>query len=219
MPTLTTRVSGPAAIVGGLLWVAVVLLHAARPVGCVGAGCAVSRMRSPGPWEAPLLVAAALLLGVAAAALVTAARATGRWGRLGRRGVLAAAAGFVVLALGGGLQSLVYGGDWSAMPLFVGPGILLASVRLVLVGVAVLRARVISSWAGVALVAGGAAMLASNEQTALVLFFLPFGVGWVMVGIAMLTARGAAEPSREPAKGHEHAKGPSMRKARARERP
>jgi hypothetical protein len=50
--------------------------------------------------------------------------------------------------------------------------------------VALLRSRYLPAWASAALLVGGALLILVNEQTARVLFAVPFGLAWVLVGVA-----------------------------------
>ena len=98
------------------------------------------------------------------------------------------------LRLGGGLaQALVFGGDFPAMPLVVVPGLLAVICGAVLLGIAVLRARVLPRWVGALLIAGALALLVFNEQNERVFLGIPFGAAWVAVGYALWTVRDALE--------------------------
>jgi hypothetical protein len=86
------------------------------------------------------------------------------------------------------------------MPYFVIPGVLALVVGFVLLGIAVLRARVVPRWAAVLLIVGTLAMLGFNDQNALALMAIPNGIGWMAVGYVLWSGRGeeAREPARTP---------------------
>ena len=84
------------------------------------------------------------------------------------------------------------------MPYFVIPGVLALVVGFVLLGIAVLRARVVPRWAAVLLIVGTLAMLGFNDQNARALMAVPNGVAWVAVGYVLWSGRG--EVARQPAR-------------------
>src|SRR5688572_20780325 len=143
--SILARVSGPAAVLGGLLWVVNVVVHALKPQGCVAAECDLPgwTMREGGPLFDTLFLGAVLLMGLGAAALVARARRAGRFARLGRLGLGGGIAGLAWLLAGGLVQALFFAGDSPYMPLFIIPGVLAQIVGVLLLGVAVLRARVL----------------------------------------------------------------------------
>ncbi len=81
------------------------------------------------------------------------------------------------------------------MPYFVIPGVLALVVGFVLLGIAVLRARVVPRWAAVLLIVGTLAMLGFNDQNALALMAIPFGIAWIAVGYVLWSGRGE-QPAR-----------------------
>ena len=83
------------------------------------------------------------------------------------------------------------------MPYFVVPGVLALVVGFVLLGVAILLARVLPPWAALLLIVGALAMLGFNEQTARVLMAIPLGVAWVVVGYVLWS--GVDAPTGQPA--------------------
>lgn len=184
------RWSGLASILGGALWITGAVLTASRPRGCIGDECAFRPMRETGPLDATLFLLAVLLLAVGVAGLVIRARNAGRFGRLGRIGLVASAVGVAVLIISSLVQAIFFGGDFLLMPYFVIPGGLALVVGFLLLGLAILRARVLPRWAAGLLVVGAMAMLGFNDQNAQVLLAIPFGVAWVAVGYALWVGRG-----------------------------
>ncbi len=192
MSPVLTRWGGPAAALGGALWIAGAVLTALKPEGCIGDECDLPgrSMREGGVLDAGLSIAGVLLIALGAAAVVSRARASGRLGTVGRVGVIVGLAGVAVLLMAALVQALFYGGDFPSMPLFVLPGGLALVLGFLLLGIAVLRARVLARWAGVLLVVGALAMLGFNDQNAQALLAIPFGIAWVAIGFALRSERG-----------------------------
>jgi hypothetical protein len=192
------RWAGLAAMVGGLLMIVGVAIHAAKPRGCVAAECATRAMRQSGPVDGILTLSAMLLITVGALGLVTRARATGGFGRPGTFGTVLAGAGVITLVAAGIAQAMFFDGDLPGMPYFVVPGILALILGVILVGTAVLRCAAIPRWASAMLVVGAAAMLGFNEQTSAVLLAVPFAAAWIAIGYVLWTT-GVDEPVLTPA--------------------
>jgi hypothetical protein len=184
--SIRLRWSGPAAVLGGGLWIAAVVALAALPEGCVGDACALpGRAMRDTSAVAPLAAAALLLIAVGMAALVRRARRAGRFGTGGVVGVASGAAGVALLATGGVVQALVFGGDFPSMPLFVLPGVLGLIAGVLLLSISLLRAGALPRWAGALLAAGGLALLGFNDQNAQALLAVPFGAAWVAIGYVL----------------------------------
>ena len=186
------RWSGPAAMLGGALWIASTILTALQPEGCIAAECELPgrSMREGTALGAVTFLAALLLIVVGVAGLVHRARTAGRFGRAGRVGLVLAGAGVAVIVLSSVIQAVVYGGDFPLMPLFVIPGGLAAIVGMLLVGIAVLRAGVVPRWVAALLIVGVLAMLGVNDQNARVLLAVPFGIAWLAVGYELWSGTG-----------------------------
>jgi hypothetical protein len=183
------RWSGLAAMLGGALWAAGAVLTASKPRGCIGAECAFRPMREFGALDAVVALLAVLLLTVGVAGLVTRARHADRFGRLRSVGLVTGAVGAALLVVSSLVQAIFFGGDFPLMPLFVIPGVLALVVGFLLLGFAVLRAKVLPRWAAVLLVVGSLAMLGFNDQNAQALMAIPFGIAWVAVGYALWSDR------------------------------
>jgi hypothetical protein len=138
-------------------------------------------------WDdlAPYFIAALILIIVELAGLVIRVQRANRLGLLGRTGLVAAIIGVALLALGGGIQEIFFGGDFPLMPLFVIPGVLGLVIGFLLVAVAVLRANVLPRWAAWLLIVGALALLGFNDQNARVLMAIPFGMASVAVGYVL----------------------------------
>jgi hypothetical protein len=184
------RRSGLAAMLGGALWVAGAVLTASKPRGCIGDECTFREMREFGTLDGVLALLAVLLLTVGVAGLVTHARYAGRFGRLGSIGLATGAVGAALLVIGGLIQAVFSGGDFPLMPFFVLPGMLALVVGFLLLGLALLWARVLPRWAAALLVVGALAMLGFNDQNWQALMAIPFGIAWVAVGHSLWSEKG-----------------------------
>jgi hypothetical protein len=189
--------SGLAAMLGGALFVVSAVVIASMPRGCIGDECASRPMRETGVAGA-LLMLALLLVVIGAAGLVIQARDAGRLGRLGKTGIVLGAVGAALPVIGSVIQGILFDGDYPLMPYFVIPGVLALVVGFVLLGLAVLQAKVLPLWAAVLLIAGTLAMLGFNDQNARALMAIPFGISWVAVGYVLWSGRG--EEVRQPAR-------------------
>jgi hypothetical protein len=191
------RWSGLAAMLGGALWAAGAVLTASKPRGCIGAECAFRPMREFGALDAVVALLAVLLLTVGVAGLVVLARSVGRFGKMGKTGVVIGAVGAALIVIASLIQAVFFGGDFPLMPFFVLPGLLAVVVGFVLLGVAILRARVLPRWAAAVLIVGALAMLGANEQTAWVLMSIPLGIAWVTVGYLLWSGSRMGEVTRQ----------------------
>ena len=171
------RWSGPAAMVGGALWVVVFVLFALRPSG--------PELQPPYRSFEGLGIAGVLSLLLIVAGMVGLhARSKEAYGGLGT-------AGFV-LALVGAALSIVSFGSW--------PLILVGSYALMLgsllVGAAAFGAKTIPRWGAVVLWVGSAAFFVFNTETSTAWFALPYGIAWVAVGYLLWYGTAAEQPSR-----------------------
>ncbi len=197
MSSSTVRWGGLAAMLGGALSVVVAVVIASMPRGCIGDECAYRQMRGAGIAGA-LLMLALLLMMVGAAGLVIRARNAGRFGKLGKAGAVVGAVGVALPVVGSLVQGILYDGDYPLMPYFVIPGVLALVVGFALLGIAVLRARVLPRWVAALLVLGSLAMLGFNDQNAQALMAIPFGIAWISVGYALWSGKG--EVIQQPAR-------------------
>src|SRR5918999_705461 len=179
------RWGGLAAILGGVLWIAWAIQTGLQPQGCIGDECAFRPAREGSPLEAVLFYLAMLLLAVGVAGLVIHTRNAGRLGRLGWIGSVASGVGVAALVISGLIQDVFYGGDFPLMPFLVIPAGLVLLVGFLLLGITILRARVLPLWVTVLLVVGTLALLVFNDQNAQVFLAIPFGIAWVAVGYVL----------------------------------
>jgi hypothetical protein len=193
----SVRWSGLAAMLGGALFVVSAVVIASMPRGCIGDECASRPMRETGVAGA-LLMLALLLVVIGAAGLVIRVRDAGRLGSLGKTGIVLGAVGAALPVIGSLIQGILFDGDYPLMPYFVIPGVLALVVGFVLLGLAVLQARVLPPWAAVLLIVGTLAMLGFNDQNARALMAIPNGIAWVAVGYVLWSGR--SEEARQPAR-------------------
>lgn len=190
--------SGPLLMLGGALWVAWAIVHALQPMGCVADECALPgrAMREGSPLGSALQIAAVLALAAGVWGLGSQARALGSFARLGSVGLIASAAGVVIVVIAGLVQAIFYNGDFWAMPYVVIPAALALVGGFVLLGVAILRSGVLPRWAAALLIIGTFAMLGMNEQNTQVLLAIPFGGAWAVIGYVLWSGRGERQASR-----------------------
>jgi hypothetical protein len=193
----SVRWSGLAAMLGGALFVVSAVVIASMPRGCIGDECASRPMRETGVAGA-LLMLALLLVVIGAAGLVIRVRDAGRLGSLGKTGIVLGAVGAALPVIGSLIQGILFDGDYPLMPYFVIPGVLALVVGFVLLGLAVLQAKVLPRWTAVLLIVGTLAMLGFNDQNARALMAIPNGIAWVAVGYVLWSGRG--EEARQPAR-------------------
>ena len=175
---------GLAIILAGVLWMAFALVLSSRPEGCVGAACDLPgrTYRTWGPLAPALFIAAALLL---IGGMVAVVWNRPRFGMLGRVGLLLSAVGGALIASGTAIQALFFNGDFPLMPFFVIPGWLALIMGFLLLGIALLRSRVVPRWAGGLLLLSALVLLGFNDQDVRVLLAVPLGLSWVVVGACL----------------------------------
>jgi len=131
-----------------------------------------------------LAIISAVLLTTATVSLVVLARRRRPLGEVGVAAIVTAA-GALGLRAAAALMAAV-DDDFSGMPLLVLPGLVLVVTTGILVAVLVLLARLIPTWLAVGMVASASLLLLENEQTALVLFAVPFSTMCVVLGLNLI---------------------------------
>lgn len=164
---------------GGALWVAVAVLAALKPEGCIADECRVRPMRTTGD-IAPLAALALLFLAAGMAGLISRARGVRR-GRAWAWGAMLALVGALTFVLGVASNAI----SEDLPPFFVAPGGAVLVAGLVLIAVQVARADVLPRWSAWLLLLGVLALVGVNDQNARVLLMVPFGVAWIAVGFAL----------------------------------
>jgi hypothetical protein len=196
------RTTAIVAIGGGTCWIAACIYRSTLPRGCVADECLGQSLRGDTPIGTTLFIVAFILIVAAGLGLLIHIQ---RRGRLGRLGVAAACSGVVGLAFLGAavlVPDTILGSGIDPRPLFVIPGIALAAVGAGLVAVVIIRSGVLPRWAGLSLLIGAGMLLLANEQTAAILFAVPFGIALLLVGAALwrgsnnaASASGSASPA------------------------
>jgi hypothetical protein len=126
----------------------------------------VHALRESGPIDIVLLYVATLLLAVGVAGLVIHTRNVGRFGRLGWIGLVASVVGVAVVIISDLVGAVFFGGDDIPLRLFfVIPGGLVLLVGILLLGITILRARVLPLWVAVLFVVGTLAVIWVNDRT------------------------------------------------------
>ena len=173
------RWSGLAAILGGVLWIADAIQTGFQLRGCLEDECALRPITA--------LFFAMLLLGVGVAGLVLHTRNAGRLGRLGWIGLVAGVVVVEVLIISSLVEAVFFDGDFPLLSVI--PGGLVLIVGFLLLGIAILRARVLPLWVAVLFVVGTLALLWANNQNAQVFLAIPFGIAWVAVGYVLWSGK------------------------------
>ncbi len=192
------RWSGLAAMLGGALLIVWASVVASKPRGCIAEECAYRPMREFGAFDSILSLLALLLLVVGVVGVVIRTREAGRFGRLGSMGLIMGACGGALVLTSNLVQAIFFGGDFPLMPYLFIPGVLALVAGFLLLGIVILRAKVMPNWVAVLLILGTLAMFGMNMETARVLLTIPLGVAWVGVGYVFWSGRGTAaqQPSR-----------------------
>jgi len=188
------RVAGPAAVLGGLLWTALVPAITLTYPGRSGWEDTQTLLWLA--WEDynRLLPPVLLLILVGLAGL--RGRYAGRCGRLGRAGFAVALVGLALMLAGNVVEFWIAGGireQMTALDLagWIGYslGYLLLTVGLVLVGGAWLRVRAFARWNALPLAMGALVLplfvTVTSGNAAGAVLAVPFGLGWVALGYAL----------------------------------
>lgn len=180
------RVRGIAvlSILGGLFLAAHAILMALKPQGCGGDACIGGSYREAGPLETALFLAAVLLISATAAGLSWLHRFEGRGSRLVRIASLVAAAS---LLIGVGLTPIFF---WLAFAIM-----LVGILAFAATGAGLMRSRILPAWSGALLILTSLLLCGFNTENEQVLFAIPFGVTWMILG-ALLWSMAPSPASR-----------------------
>lgn len=179
--------AGLAFILAGVLWVVFALVLFSQPQGCVGSACDLPG-RSYRPWGlfAPALFVVTFVLliaGMAAVAWVVWNRAN--FGKGGRMGLLLSAVGGILIVVLLVIQMLFFNGDFPLMPFFLIPAGLALILGFLLLGVALMHARIVPLPVGVLWLLSALVLIAFNTEDIRVLLAVPLGLSWVIVGACL----------------------------------
>ncbi len=182
---------GPAAMLGGALWIAGAVMTALMPEGCMGSDCYLpGRSMRDTRAAAPISLSGLLLIGAGVAAVVSRARGAGLTGTSVRISSIASVAGATIIPAAVLVQAVFSDNDFPYMPLVVLPAGLALVVGCLLLGLTILRARLLRPWAGALLLTSSLALLGFNDQNIQALLGIPFGMAWVSIGYLLWSSEG-----------------------------
>lgn len=176
VPRSRTPAAAAAAIAGGLIWIATVVITASRPIGTAGAHRSTLDLH-------PTILVAFVLMASAASACASRLRP----GRLGWTGAAVCWIGVALFTVN--VAFVLATGDDAQVWLTHYAGFFLMALGISLVGVAGLLARALPLAAGIAMVVAPLVMPLGNGQDARVLLWLPLGLASLALGVAMLVMR------------------------------
>lgn len=171
------RASGTAGIAGGVCLAASAVMQAVQPPGCIAAECLGRSYRSAGPVEALLFLAGVLLIAGATLGFLGLVPPEVRGARIART---AAAIAGTAMFLGVVLMGIAY---------YLGFALVLVGVAAYAVlGAGTALTRALPAWSGALLSVSALLLMAANDQNERILFVVPFGLAWVVLGALLWTA-------------------------------
>lgn len=171
------RASGIAGIAGGVCLAASALMQAVQPPGCIAAECVGRTYRSAGPLEALLFLAGVLLITGATLGFLGLVPPGLRGARSART---AAAVAGIAMSMGVVLMGIAY---------YIGFALVLVGVAAYAVlGAGLALTRVLPAWSGALLSVSALLLMAANDQNERILFVVPFGMTWMVLGVLLWTA-------------------------------
>jgi len=171
------RASGIAGIAGGVCLAASALMQAVQPPGCIAAECMGRTYRSAGPLEALLFLAGVLLITGATLGFLGLVPPGLRGARIART---AAAVAGTAMFMGVVLMGIAY---------YIGFALVLVGVAAYAVlGAGLALTRVLPAWSGALLSVSALLLMAANDQNERILFVVPFGMTWMVLGVLLWTA-------------------------------
>lgn len=181
------RAGGAAGVAGGLSLTGYAIIQAMQAPGCIAEECTGRTYRTAGPVEGALfLVATVLIIGATLAFLAISAAEGTR--ALRTSAVVAATASFSGFALIG----IAY---FAGLALVLG-----VIIAYAVMGFSLASSRALPVWAGAMLAVAAVLLFGANDQNERVLFVVPFGVAWMVLG-ALLWAS-ARDQARMDAERH-----------------
>lgn len=171
------RLSGLAAMLGGVLWIAIIVTLASRPPGIPG------RHREVNDLLAEILFALLLIVGGLAGAHTRQFSHSRWWGLPGVVAIVSAVLFFSLSQLAG---------IWQFDVFFIGYVLLI--LGSVLSGGVMLAGRALPRWATPFLIVGSLVLLGFNSDDARAYLALPFGAAAIVLGFALLLDK-RMEPS------------------------
>lgn len=164
---------------GGLFLVAYSIIMALKPAGVVS-------YLEAGP---PLMFAALGLIIATAVGLFRMHRFEGRGARVVRIATLIAAASWLIAVLGVVVTAVFFQGDSSLVYfLAVFPGLLVGMLSFAVAGAGLMWSRVLPAWSGALVVLTSLLLFGFNAEDDRILFVIPFGLTWMVLGGLLLSA-------------------------------
>lgn len=173
VPWSRTLAAAAAALVGGIIWIATVIITALRPDGIGGAYRSTLDLH-------PMILVSFVLMASAASAFASRLRP----GRLGWAGAAVCWIGVALFTVN--VAFVLATGDDAPVWLTHYAGFFLMALGISLVGMAGLLARALPLAAGVAMIVAPLVMPLGNGQDARVLLWLPLGIASLALGVATL---------------------------------
>jgi hypothetical protein len=199
---LLSRLTGSAAVVGGLAVCAASYVDSTLPIGCVGDQCNYRPERPSSVSVNVLDLVAFVLLVASVAGLGLLVRRRRRLGRMLVTGVGLVVIGAVVAVVANVVQAVFFDGDLAVMPAIFLPAIAAMVLGLALLMVTAIRARVVPLWAGVVVALTLLLIPFGNQENTSVLLDIPFGLAWTLAGLLLVRRSGReATPLRNPGVG------------------
>lgn len=197
--TVTLRLGGLCCAVGGAALVALMLVESAAPGGCVDGACPTVSTRVATSADLVLAVVTAVLLPTAGTGFVAGSR---YWAPVRGVGVAAAgcAAGAALFGSAAAVTAARTRGETWLMPVFVFPTLLSVTATAVLLGVVVLRARLVPRRMATTLIVAACLLpLYTRQLSPGDLAVAPFGVMCMVTGVTVLLRAGRiASPEAAP---------------------
>lgn len=181
------RLSATCWALGGTLWILHVGILNARPAGCISAGCAAAGS-SVRPTEDLLWLFLLSVCALGIGMVCAPPKARGRTARKVATSLLLVGVALLVLGL---ITNAALSGDSPLWWLHDSDsmGRALPVLGSVAAGVAALRGQWLGHWQGVLLILSALASFGFNAQTERILFTMPLGAAWAVVGAACLLSR------------------------------
>lgn len=181
----TVRGTAVCAAVGGLLLVAYAVLMSSKPVGCAANDCVGGSIREAGALDMLLLLTGVVLISVAAIGISWMHRPAGSGSKVVRMSAMVAG-----VSLFTGIVLVGTALFWVGLA-----ALILAILAFAVTGAGMLSSKVLPAWSGAVLVLASVLLLAANDQNQQVLFVIPFGLAWLLLGGLLWAAASASRPA------------------------
>lgn len=179
-PSRLIRWSGPAAILGGVLWIVVWAIHGAMPVAPPGGYR--EGWESFNLWSGVALMLT--MIGLTGAYLLQMRRI----GWTGHAGFALPWVGAALMGAGRLGQVLEIGNVWILVIL----GAFALTIGVILFGIATLRAKVLPSGTGLLLLTAALMLFLVDSENSRAFLALAYGAAWLWIGHLLWSGRGMA---------------------------